>query len=137
MELKNEINRKDAILNKYYDKLSRWSALMATTDPSAGTRMGQSVQSTMMPNQIMEMRMQGPPGSIGVHSMNQQKKMNQMPPNVNQMRGRAPGGPNYVAMSPSPNIQSNQVTFNQSAPSPLAHLERTTCNIGVNENVRR
>lgn len=140
-ELKNEIYRKDVLLKKYQQNLNRWTSIV---NDLASDMPNPSMHGNMPPNQMPNnMAMNQPP------NMPPQLKpqMNhQMMAQMNQMRH-----PNPAMMGSPMNSQiqmgqpgSHQMPFNaMNSPNPnhiglgpLAHLERTTAHIGINDNRR-
>jgi len=144
-ELKMEITKKDALLNKYHDKLNKWTSMV--NDASAGKPINLPPNPAMMP-----MRMNQPMGNMG--NLNQMKM--QVAPNSNvnpsmmhpsnpminvQIRPQAQmiGSPmNPQIGAPNAQMQFNPINnqSNQGLQGPLAYLERTTSNIGMLDNRR-
>ena len=136
-DLKAEITRKDFLLNKYNEKLNKWTSII--NDTSNG-KIHNPANIPMVPTQQM---MQGP------------MRMGQPMQNMNKMKMQPGTNINSSMMhSGSPMMnqirqQGSSMVSSQIPPSmgpvnpnhgglhgPLAFLERTTCNIGMNESRR-
>lgn len=159
-ELKSEINRKDILLNNYYEKLNMWSnmvneALTGKTMHPNNMMIAENVNPTMMPGQQQPppplMRM-GPSG-MPVSTMPMNAGMQHVPNPLMRSQQSAVGGgaPSGMMLSnvPPPQMasanhpahpQSSTGVYNPmqypSNQNPLANLERTTAHIGMNDNRR-
>ncbi|XP_027202397.1 mediator complex subunit 28 [Dermatophagoides pteronyssinus] len=159
-ELKSEINRKDILLNNYYEKLNMWSnmvneALTGKTMHPNNMMIAENVNPTMMPGQQQppppSMRM-GPSG-MPVSTMPMNAGMQHVPNPLMRSQQSAVGGgaPSGMMLSnvPPPQMasanhpahpQSSTGVYNPmqypSNQNPLANLERTTAHIGMNDNRR-
>ena len=97
-ELKSEIQRKDHLLSKYYEKLSKWTAVVNDTcsgklpNPNAGHTTATTMSGGGGPSSAMQMQM--PPNM----RMNPGGPPGPPPPNM----GGHPGGPLGPQMKPMP-----------------------------------
>lgn len=133
-DLKAEINKKEALLNKYYEKLNKWTAIV--NDISSG----KPVSTNLPPNTMIPMRMNQSMNNIpNLSQMNVQVGVNsnvnsQMMHGANPMMAQIrPQNSPIVSNTMNPQMQfNNQANANHGGlQGPLAFLERTTSNIGL------
>lgn len=111
-ELKNELARKDLLLQKYHEKIHYWQSLLNDTNNAPGP-----------PQQQSQMQQQPQ-----LQQQLQQQQPLQQPPQ--------PGNPQ--AMQQGATMQQGMPINGtvQGLPGPLAYLERTTSNIGMPDSRR-
>ncbi|CAN7990501.1 unnamed protein product [Ixodes hexagonus] len=113
-ELKNELARKEQLLQKYHEKIHYWQGLLNDTNSAPGPpqQQPQMQQQPQLQQQLQQQPLQQPP-----------------PPQ--------PGNPQ--AMQQGAPMQQQGMPMNgavQGLPGPLAYLERTTSNIGMPDSRR-
>lgn len=132
-DLKNELQRKEALLEKHQDKLSKWQSLLSSQGGTA------QPQQQVPPPQIQQPpqhhhSMQNPAQmGMGHHYQMQKTMPTQAMPKVHTppMVGHIPQNPGMV-MGQSHPPQQPPPSYPQ-APSALAYLEQTMSNIGMPE----
>ena len=129
-DLKSEINKKEVLLTKYYEKLNKWISIV--NDASSGKPINTSLISGPMMQMPLRMNQMKGPLLHGPNPMMQNQIRSQnslmLPNSIN---------PQMPMANASHQMQFNPVS-NQSSSNhgglqgPLAYLELTTSNIGLN-----
>lgn len=146
MELKNELARKEQLLEKYHTKLLDWQRLVndATIGGGGGgIAQSQSLQSTNSQSSAMIQQSRSPMGVAGPH-MGVGGGGGVMPVSGASQPGILPSQIQPTQLQHPSNmiggqqmIGGNQVSVGGGQlPGPLAYLERTTSNIGITDTRR-
>ncbi|XP_046911862.2 mediator complex subunit 28 [Dermatophagoides farinae] len=158
-ELKLEINRKDVLLNNYYEKLNMWSNMVneALTGKIMHPNIGNNnMMMTETVNKIIPGQQQPPPpmrlGPTAMSipmPMNPNSMQNVPSPLIrSQQSGAGSAGTSGMMLSNVPQMGPNTSHLQSSSggvynpmqyasnQNPLANLERTTAHIGMNDNRR-
>lgn len=139
-ELKNELARKEQLLNKYYDKIQFWQSLLQ--DVPGTPRPPQPSAVPTQPPQSMS-NMPGPPGPsvVAQQGMPQSHPHHMMQPHCGPPMTSSPVPGNIPSAMVLQNPQMHPPPPPHMAPNqqpgalqgPLAYLERTMSNIGMPE----
>lgn len=131
-ELKNELARKDQLLQKYYEKIQYWQSLLLDT-----TSTGRTPQMPPPPHTQAIPSQSAIQGIATPTSAQQPMLQNLLPPHCTTA---PPSQPQNIVPPPAPQLHSPHLLPTQSQgglQGPLAYLERTMSNIGMPDSNTR